>query len=187
MIEYKKDFVKKNVMEFKFQREGQQKFTFEDFINISKNKNDSEDFANAMTRALKESKTVFESFFWECPPIDKDTIGDQFTFATIDAPSLNGIEQNYLDFEEHFIRDRDKLVCSFPNLGGDATLVVPIPKKGKDFAHLANFNENADSDTKIKLWEKVAKELGNFFLVLAIIRNIVTKKSVLFNICRKST
>lgn len=138
-------------------------FTFEDFIGISKNQEDSTNFVKVMSTALEDSQKIFNSYFWECPPIHQDTLSNQFQFVTVKAPGLSRIKQNYSSFKEQFRGNESKIVCSFQNLGGDAIMVVPVPAEGKDFSHLARFNENADFNTKKIFWEKVAEELGKFY------------------------
>ena len=47
---------------------------------------------------------------------------------------------------------------AFPNLSGDTILVVPMPKKGKSYATLKDFADNAPAKQQQELWKLVAKQ-----------------------------
>jgi len=173
MIDFNKNWINENVIEYKFVRDGHKNFTFDNFLAISENQDVSFNFINAMSRALRNSQEILKSYFWECPPIRQDTIRNQLQFVTVKAPE-SSLKQDYSCFEQHFLSNKNKLVCSFLNLGGDAIIVAPIPKSGKDFAYLANFNENADFNTKRKFWEKVAEELSKFYFNPPFFQNFYT-------------
>ena len=51
-----------------------------------------------------------------------------------------------------------KYATAFPNLSGDTVLVVPMPKKGKSYATLKDFVDNAPMKQQQELWKLVAKE-----------------------------
>ena len=63
----------------------------------------------------------------------------------VDAPGLVSAVPEEGAFREHFSKDADgDGVVTFPNLGGDATLVVPCPVgPPSSYAHLAAFVRNA--------------------------------------------
>ena len=74
----------------------------------------------------------FEAFFLEFPPLTTTT------------------------FESQFLLQRDSDVIIFPNLGGDALLIVPIQLDSIEFyPHLATFLRNAPRD-QIRIFWKVA-------------------------------
>lgn len=84
----------------------------------------------------------FDAFFWECPPLRTRTLDAEFECVLIDAAALRNAEAEIGPFAEHFHRARDdQSVIVFPNLNGDATLVVPAPRVTDQscYAHLATF------------------------------------------------
>lgn len=52
------------------------------------------------------------------------------------SDALENIRQDYSSFERYFDAwNHNEYVCSFPNLGRDATLVVPFPQKKRTNIH----------------------------------------------------
>jgi len=98
----------------------------------------------------------FRSFRWETPPITSRTAKDYFEFVILDSPELERTPD--LDaFASHFqTASSGQLVLEFPNLGGDATLVVPCPK-GEDssYCQLGSFVRSAPEQQRHALWEMV--------------------------------
>jgi hypothetical protein len=98
-----------------------------------------------------------EAYFFETPPFTRETFGESyFEFVLVDAPALIQVAVDSDSFSQHF--DSHKRVVTFPNLGGDATLVVPCPKQGEDineFAHLGKFMRRATRSHVQSLWNEV--------------------------------
>ena len=72
------------------------------------------------------------------------------------------IESDELDFKQDFssfkkYMKNEKYATSFPNLSGDTILIVPINKRGKDFATIKNFIDNASITQQKHFWKLVAK------------------------------
>ncbi|KAJ6643866.1 hypothetical protein Bhyg_08831, partial [Pseudolycoriella hygida] len=128
-----------NKTKFKFYHTtNNEALTFENIFELLKHQTeDTSDFINLLKFALKSDEHT-NGFFWECPPISKKSKHTAFEFVTIPTMELNR-QENYSSFIEHFRKNSDKEVCSFHNLSGDAILIVPLPKSGKNFSHLANF------------------------------------------------
>ena len=102
----------------------------------------------------------FDAFFWETPPVSVATIEQPFEFVVVDSPSLAGVEAEPRAFAEHFSRDSPGVV-SFPNLRGDAVLVVPRPLAPRAcYGHLAAFLRGAPEDQKHALWREVGAALA---------------------------
>jgi hypothetical protein len=70
--------------------------------------------------------------------------------------------QNKKDFEEHIKKSQNKYVCSFPNLNQDTMLIVPMPIRGKNYATLRDFIDNASELQQQHFWQKVAKVAKEF-------------------------
>jgi hypothetical protein len=98
----------------------------------------------------------FSAFRWETPAITTKTAQRQFEFVLLDSPEL-AREPDPDAFASHF-RDAqaEQLVVEFPNLRGDATLVVPYPKTDPNsYGHIAAFVRTAPEPQRQALWELV--------------------------------
>ena len=66
---------------------------------------------------------------------------------------------NCLKFAKYFTAEP---VVDFPNLGGDAHLVVPCPQdEGDAFAHLAVFSRTAPVAQQHRFWQRVGLAVEN--------------------------
>ena len=69
------------------------------------------------------------------------------------------LKQDYTSFKKHISKaKKNENVIAFPNLSGDTILIVPVPKKNKNFATLKDFINNSDDKQQSDLWKCVAKE-----------------------------
>ena len=100
------------------------------------------------------------AFYWELPPLTAATLDRDTEFVLIEAPMLARIPTERVPFEEHFRRAPGEDVIVFPNLGGDAVMVVPCPR-GPDehYPHLAAFLRGAGKQQARALWRATAKEM----------------------------
>jgi len=115
----------------------------------------SQSFIHFYNDLLKNSK--FEAFFWEVKPVTQDTLQDPFEFVLVNSTALKSIKADNLSFKKYFVSN--KKVVSFPNLGGDAQLIVPTPDGDiTNFSHLANFIRIPYNNTIVEFWEKVATQ-----------------------------
>ena len=71
-------------------------------------------------------------------------------------------KQNYEPFKEYFVEN--EYVVSFPtkNSNGNTILVVPTPIKGKNYATLRDFVDNAPETQQKEFWKRVSKEARIF-------------------------
>lgn len=101
-----------------------------------------------------------EAFYWELPPLTIATIGRDAEFVLIEAPSLARFAPEPAPFAQHFARAPGEDVIVFPNLGGDAVMVVPCPR-GPDehYPHLAAFLRSAETRQVRTLWQTTAQEM----------------------------
>lgn len=101
-----------------------------------------------------------EAFFWELPPLSNATIDDDAEFVLIDAPALAGVAPQPGPFSSQFDAEPESDVLVFPNLHGDALLVVPSARDSLDvYAHLAAFLRNGPGGQIRALWQVVAQTL----------------------------
>ena len=76
------------------------------------------------------------------PPVTRSTLHQPFRCVLVDAPGLARMAPEPFVFEAELEVAGPAGVASFPNLGGDALLVVPAGRAGVGmdaYAHLAAF------------------------------------------------
>ena len=97
----------------------------------------------------------WNAFRWETPPVLEHDLDEPFEFVVMDSPELRGTPDP-TPFAEHFRRTNQRPVVSFPNLGGDAHLVVPCPLvEDEVYTHLACFVRGAPQEQQRALWHEV--------------------------------
>lgn len=95
----------------------------------------------------------FLAYRWETPPISTQTHNRPFEFVVIDAPYLDRPVRRQ-DFAEHF--QIDDSVADFPNLGGNAWLIVPVSDvSSSTYTHLGSFTRLAGAPQQHALWQRV--------------------------------
>ena len=106
------------------------------------------------------------SIYWECTPIsvaEPDKVADdRVRFCVTRATVLEGASPDYYTFSKHFkLAGSGEKAVTFPNLGGDAMLVAPIPEDHKNFACLSTWLRETRNDEESwdKLFEAVGKAL----------------------------
>jgi hypothetical protein len=110
-----------------------------------------EAFVDAWCAALAASP--MPAYCWECPPFCLRSMHRVFECVLVASPSLDRAAPDPAPFAGYFADDRD--VVAFTSLGGDATLVAPCPRDGRDFAHLARFLRCAAPSQRRALWREV--------------------------------
>jgi len=103
----------------------------------------------------------FSAFRWETPPITAASADRAFEFVLLDSPGLASAADPEA-FADHFrAAAAQEDVVSFPNLGGDAILVVPCPGEPlAAYGHLAAFLRQAPQTQKHSLWKCVGKVMA---------------------------
>ena len=100
----------------------------------------------------------FRAFFWELPPLTESTLDDQAEFVVLDSAALADTSADPGPFNSQFARKPQADVITFPNLGGDALLIVPAPIAAIDvYAHLATFLRRAPRSQVQSLWKTTAR------------------------------
>lgn len=107
------------------------------------------------------SKTIasssYEAFYWEVVPINKSLMEKPFEFAQTKASALVGVQGDPKPFSNQFAADKKSEVIAFPNLGGDATLIVPRQLADTaSYGHLAAFLRTAPENQVDSFWKLVA-------------------------------
>lgn len=121
------------------------------------------DLTNAFIRVLAEAP--FDAYFFETPPVSRDTLDRSFEFVLIDCPSLARVDPEPWIFEEHFTGGgTPNGVAAFPNIGRDAMLVVPYPTEPpRNYSHLAAFARHAPREHQLALWHTVSEVAREWF------------------------
>jgi hypothetical protein len=104
---------------------------------------------------LKYPKNVKGKFQWNTSVLKNDgkTEYKQSFRTNYKLPQT----QNKKDFQEYIKNSRNKYVVEFPNLSKDTILVVPMPVRGKNYATLRDFIDNAPEIQQQEFWKKVAE------------------------------
>jgi hypothetical protein len=109
----------------------------------------------AHTRALAHS--THAAFAWETTPVSAATRDRPFEQVVVESPALARASATPGPFSGHFRSARED-ICVFPNLGGDALLVVPAPTGSPHhYAHLAAFVRHAPAQQIHALWSAVGR------------------------------
>jgi hypothetical protein len=100
----------------------------------------------------------FAAFRWETPAVTTATITRPFEFVILDSPGL-ARRPDPEAFAEHF-SSAVAGVAIFPNLGGDAIMVVPCPvAESSAYGHLAAFVRFAPEEQQHTLWQSVGEAM----------------------------
>ncbi len=102
----------------------------------------------------------FAAFRWETRPVSTATVNDPLEFVLLDNPHL-AREPDPEAFAERFRRGTEAEVLAFPNLGGDAIMVVPRPLGPRSaYGHLAAFVRGAPEAQRAALWQAVGEAMA---------------------------
>jgi len=116
----------------------------------------SVEFRNCVIASLRGAP--HEAYFWECPPLTRETASAPFEWILEDSPQLAHVRPDQQAFSEHL--DDSTGIASFTNLGGDAQLIAPCRGKGTTpYAHLATFLRNAPPPQIHALFQSVGREI----------------------------
>ena len=100
----------------------------------------------------------YPAFFWEMPPMDSNTLADDFECAILRAGALARMQADDTDFAEHLHGEAS--VAAFPNLGGDALLIAPRKIEDAEcYSHIAAFVRGAPREQWHALLRRLALEI----------------------------
>ncbi|WP_299490245.1 hypothetical protein [Acaryochloris sp. IP29b_bin.137] len=117
------------------------------------------DFRRFITQILKDS--AYSAFFWETPPLTLNSLHHPWEFALVDAPLLSKVVPNPQPFATYLQKNHSPIVV-FPNLGGDAMLIVPSALGAwPAYTHFANFVRQAPTEQIDALWQVLGASLDN--------------------------
>lgn len=100
----------------------------------------------------------YPAFRWETPAVTASTVSRPFEFVLLDSPGLARHPDPEAFAEQ--IAEAEPVVA-FPNLGGDAILVVPAPIAAPSaYGHLAAFVRHAPELQRHALWQLVGEAMA---------------------------
>jgi len=117
---------------------------------------DDADFADWYSDLL--AAAPWPAYYWENPPLAAGALERPAEFVLIEAPALAEVRPDAATFSSHF--GAGDGVVTFPNLGGDALLVVPEPAEGAEteaYPHLAAFLRRGPARQVRALWRATAE------------------------------
>lgn len=118
---------------------------------------------DAVFRALFNAQLAgapYAAFRWERPPVTDATLTSPFEFVLLDSPGL-ARRPDPKAFAEHFGGAPQAEIVVFPNLGGDAIMVVPCPVGALSaYGHLAAFVREAPESQRHALWRSVGEAMA---------------------------
>ena len=102
----------------------------------------------------------FEAYRWETPAVTAANVDQAFAFVLVNDRALAGLAADPSAFADKFGPHPTEHAMTFPNLGGDALLVVPTPMTtASAYAHLAAFTRHAPEAQQHALWQAVGAAL----------------------------
>lgn len=108
-----------------------------------------------LTNVLKD--LPLQAFRWETPPISDKSLRNGFECVVLDAPELEAPADVHT-FSEYFRSMEAGGVAEFPNMSGDAQLIVPSPvDQYSNYNHLASFLRSAPESQVDALWETAGR------------------------------
>lgn len=102
----------------------------------------------------------FDTFFWENKPVTKQNLDETYECTLVKSSQLARVSPDSTTFDSYFSQDSD--VVTFPNLGGDAKLVVPCPVAERSaYTQIGSFVRNAPVHQIKEFWNRVGTEMLN--------------------------
>jgi hypothetical protein len=99
-------------------------------------------------------KNIKKRFFYETSFII--TGGEKYNYKFIEDNKLQLLKQDYSPFIQYINKSKNKYVTSFMNLTKDTMLIIPTPRKNKNFTTIKDFIDNASILQQKKYWKYVS-------------------------------
>ncbi len=104
--------------------------------------------------------SAYPAFFWEAAPVTIQTLDRPFECVLVESVALTRLNPDPAPFSSHFEAHRGEHAVVFPNLGGDAYLVVPTPMAALNcYTHLACFIRGAPVAQIDGFWGHVGRAM----------------------------
>jgi len=103
------------------------------------------------------TETPYPAIRWETPPMTIHSMDQPFEFVVINSPELTG-STDRTTFRDLFDQIPAGGVGAFPNLGGDAIMVLPGPIDTRSgYGHLLSFLNTAPTSQLHSFWQLVGE------------------------------
>lgn len=118
---------------------------------------ENNDFINWYNQVL--ANTDFDAFFWENKPVTIDNLDEIYECTLVKSTTLAHVLPDQSTFDSYF--KPHKNAVAFPNLGGDAQLVVPCPMSpdSSTYTQIGSFVRQAPDHQITYFWQLVGKEM----------------------------
>lgn len=102
---------------------------------------------------------INKRFFFETSVCDEN-MSRPYMHTFIESVQLEKYGQHdYSTYRDYLKASNDENVVAFNNLSGDAVLVVPQPRSGKNYVTIKDFMDNAPQEQQIAFWKRAAEEI----------------------------
>ncbi|MDR9419089.1 DUF6940 family protein [Gracilimonas sp.] len=117
---------------------------------------DNDNFVEFYNKQLVEC--TFDAFFWENKPFTEQHLKEPYECNLVKSDHLSTVQPDSNTFNSYFKSDKE--VVTFPNLGGDAKLVVPCPfSDHSTYTQIGNFVREAPESQIQEFWKMVGQEM----------------------------
>jgi len=112
-------------------------------------------FRHFFADILRESP--YTGYFWEVKSVTKNQLDQAFEFVLVNTDAFTRLHAQRRFFEKYFVAGES--VVTFPNLSGDAQLIVPTDViEDEHYTHLAAFVRNAPKEQVEQFWQVVGQQ-----------------------------
>jgi hypothetical protein len=119
---------------------------------------DVEEFRNYFLRIFAD--IPYSAFRWETPPVTVSSLDKPFDFAVLNSPELDRVPDR-VTFAEFFETMDPGGVGEFPNLSGDAIMIVPSPvDETSSYSHLGSFLNSAPYSQLHSFWKMIGSTVN---------------------------
>ena len=119
---------------------------------------DVEEFRNYFLHVFAEMP--YSAFRFETPPVTASSLDKPFEFAVLDSPELDRVPDK-VTFAKLFETMNPGGVGEFPNLGGDAIMIVPSPvDETSSYSDLGSFLNSAPYSQLHLFWKMIGSTVS---------------------------
>ena len=108
---------------------------------------------------LNYPSNIKNNFFYETSFINKN-MNNEYKEKFIISKKLNNMKQDVNTFKSYFDKSKNKNVVVFYNLSKTCRMIVPKPRKGKNFSTIKHFIDEASIIQQKAFCKKVSLEIN---------------------------
>jgi len=130
-----------------------QNITFGDFIKLVR---DDEEFLDIWCAIFVNLSFDYNGYYWECPPVTKDTLDSSFECMIIYEPAFQKLKVDLETFDEHFKKDDPSVqAVAYWSLSKKCRLISPncLSKDTDSYCHIGEFMASSLEEQKRGLWK----------------------------------